>query len=89
MLLVYEARSSALSNTASFVQCQVPGHNCLRMIHMSQIADNSIQLIAWAFKVEWQRHQFSLPELQISFAHPGETFIGMWCAAWGVLRHVI
>ena len=49
------------------------------MVHMPQIADNSIQLIAWAFKVEWQRHHFSLPELQISFAHPGEIFIGMWC----------
>ncbi|KAL0053339.1 hypothetical protein WJX82_004536 [Trebouxia sp. C0006] len=51
---------------------------CLAALHvqLTKIADNSIQLIAWAFKVEWQRHHFSLPELQISFAHPGETFVG-------------
>lgn len=59
------------------------------MVHMLQIADNSIQLIAWAFKVEWQRRHFSLPELQISFAHPGETFVGMWCSVWGVVRHIV
>jgi len=41
-----------------------------------QIAEKSIQLIAWAFKVEWQRHDFSVSELQISFAHAGETFLG-------------
>ncbi|DBA85851.1 hypothetical protein WJX77_011838 [Trebouxia sp. C0004] len=51
---------------------------CLAALHvqLTKLADNSIQLIAWAFKVEWQRRHFSLPELQISFAHPGETFIG-------------
>lgn len=41
-----------------------------------QISKDSIQLIAWAFKVEWQRKNFSLPELHISFAHPGEQFLG-------------
>ena len=43
---------------------------------MLQISNNSIQLIAWALKVEWQRNHFSLPELHISFAHPGEHFLG-------------
>ena len=46
---------------------------------MLQVSKSSIQLIAWTFKVEWQRKNFSLPELHISFAHPGEQFLGEPC----------
>lgn len=50
--------------------------NWLSKICLLQIAKNSIQLMAWALKVEWQRKHFSLAELHISFAHPGEQFLG-------------
>ncbi|KAL3144635.1 hypothetical protein ABBQ38_001994 [Trebouxia sp. C0009 RCD-2024] len=52
--------------------------SCLQALHLclTKISKDSIQLIAWAFKVEWQRKNFSLPELHISFAHPGEQFLG-------------
>ena len=62
--------------------CTAPLVSCCHVLltnfryYVSQVANNSIQLIAWAFKMDWQRHCLSLPELRISFVHAGDMFIG-------------